>query len=208
MLKPELKAKAIALRQQGLSYNEILAQVPVSKSSLSLWLRNIPVDREMIEAKGSEARVRTNRKTKQASKRPEEHLQGHPKWKGLVSETAFVARCVRERIRASIPVGDNTPYDAVVETPEGFKKAQVKTITFHPFDNNKLSVRRTRYRNGRMASETYEDGDFDFLIGYCPERDRFLILAWGQVPRSGRLTVHFDKEDQWTPFLEDWASLR
>ncbi|HBG81690.1 TPA: hypothetical protein DDW69_02500 [candidate division CPR2 bacterium] len=39
--KTEERLQAIKLRQQGYSYNEILAEVPVAKSSLSLWLRDI-----------------------------------------------------------------------------------------------------------------------------------------------------------------------
>jgi len=35
--KTEERLQAIKLRQQGYSYNEILAEVPVAKSSLSLW---------------------------------------------------------------------------------------------------------------------------------------------------------------------------
>lgn len=41
--KPEEKAVAIRLRMQGLSYNEIRKQVPVSKSILSSWLKAIPL---------------------------------------------------------------------------------------------------------------------------------------------------------------------
>lgn len=39
--KTKEREKAIKLRKQGLSYREILAIIPVSKSSLSLWLRSI-----------------------------------------------------------------------------------------------------------------------------------------------------------------------
>ena len=39
------KAEAIALRKQGLSYNEILRRVPVAKSTLSLWLRSVKLAR-------------------------------------------------------------------------------------------------------------------------------------------------------------------
>ncbi len=35
--------KAISLRKKGLTYNEILKQVPVAKSSLSLWLKDLPL---------------------------------------------------------------------------------------------------------------------------------------------------------------------
>lgn len=40
---PKIKEreKAIALRKQGLSYNEILRHVPVAKSSLALWLHSV-----------------------------------------------------------------------------------------------------------------------------------------------------------------------
>jgi len=37
----EKKQKAIILRKRGLSYSEILREVPVAKSTLSLWLRDI-----------------------------------------------------------------------------------------------------------------------------------------------------------------------
>src|SRR3989338_756035 len=39
--KVNMRVRAIALRKKGLSYNEIRLQVPVSKSSLSLWLKHI-----------------------------------------------------------------------------------------------------------------------------------------------------------------------
>ena len=39
--KPEQKNIAIKLRKLGLSYGEILKRVSVSKSSLSLWLKNV-----------------------------------------------------------------------------------------------------------------------------------------------------------------------
>ena len=40
--KDDLREQARELRIQGLSYNEIVAQLGVSKSSVSLWVRDIP----------------------------------------------------------------------------------------------------------------------------------------------------------------------
>jgi len=37
------KTKAIKLRKEGLSYNEIRKQVKVAKSTLSLWLKDVPL---------------------------------------------------------------------------------------------------------------------------------------------------------------------
>lgn len=41
LLKTEEKEKAIKLRRRGFSYSEILEKVPVAKSTLSLWLRDV-----------------------------------------------------------------------------------------------------------------------------------------------------------------------
>lgn len=40
-MKEHFKNKAIQLRQNGLTYSEILKKVPVAKSTLSLWLRSV-----------------------------------------------------------------------------------------------------------------------------------------------------------------------
>jgi len=40
--KDELRAKARELRKQGLDYEEIVAELGVSKSSVSLWVRDLP----------------------------------------------------------------------------------------------------------------------------------------------------------------------
>ena len=40
------KEKAAALRRKGLSYKEILNEVPVAKSSLSLWLKDFPLTKD------------------------------------------------------------------------------------------------------------------------------------------------------------------
>lgn len=40
-MKTELRDKAIQLRKQGFSYSEILKEIPVAKSTLSLWLRSV-----------------------------------------------------------------------------------------------------------------------------------------------------------------------
>ncbi|MFM2381973.1 MAG: hypothetical protein RLZZ76_740 [Candidatus Parcubacteria bacterium] len=52
------KAKAVALRKKGLSYNDILKQVPVAKSSLSLWLKDLPLTKS--EKKVLKKRLDTN----------------------------------------------------------------------------------------------------------------------------------------------------
>ncbi|MFC1612447.1 hypothetical protein ACFL29_01200 [Patescibacteria group bacterium] len=46
MVKLQEKQEAIKLRRRGLSYSEILKQIPVAKSTLSLWLRSVGLSKE------------------------------------------------------------------------------------------------------------------------------------------------------------------
>jgi len=47
--KVQEKEKAIALRKKGYSYNEILREIHVAKSSLSLWLKDLPLTNLEVE---------------------------------------------------------------------------------------------------------------------------------------------------------------
>ena len=55
--KAGLRAKARELRLQGLGYDDIVAQLHVSKSSVSLWVRDLPrpVSQEEARRRGTEA---------------------------------------------------------------------------------------------------------------------------------------------------------
>ncbi|HUX35848.1 MAG TPA: hypothetical protein VMV71_02330 [Candidatus Paceibacterota bacterium] len=44
-MKAGLKEKAISLRQGGFSYSEILKEIPIAKSTLSLWLRSVDLSK-------------------------------------------------------------------------------------------------------------------------------------------------------------------
>jgi len=55
------RKQAITLRREGLSYGEILKRVPVSKSTLSLWLRNIGLakqQRQRLTLKREQAQLK------------------------------------------------------------------------------------------------------------------------------------------------------
>jgi hypothetical protein len=69
-----LRSQAESLRRQGLTYQEILRQLPVAKSSLSLWLKDFPLSvaekhllKHRTDANISKGRIRSaaaNRKNK------------------------------------------------------------------------------------------------------------------------------------------------
>lgn len=60
-MKSTLKNQAIALRKQGLSYSQILVKIPVAKSTLSLWLRDVGLakkQKQLITEKRISGRLR------------------------------------------------------------------------------------------------------------------------------------------------------
>ncbi len=60
-MKSEEKCLARELRLQGHSYNEILSRVAVSKSTLSLWLRDITLDDDQVSRLSNKQCVRDER---------------------------------------------------------------------------------------------------------------------------------------------------
>jgi len=59
--KIKLKKQAIDLRKQGKTYSEILEKVPVAKSTLSLWLRDVGMaksQKQRITRKRKEAQIK------------------------------------------------------------------------------------------------------------------------------------------------------
>lgn len=49
MSKDNLKKKAIKLRREGQTYSEILKIIPVAKSTLSLWLREVGLSKKQVQ---------------------------------------------------------------------------------------------------------------------------------------------------------------
>lgn len=94
IVKNELKNKAIELRKQGFSYSEILKQIPVAKSTLSVWLKNVGLSKKQkqkltkkkLEAalRGAKARkdnrIATTKKIYEESKKDIETISKRELW--------------------------------------------------------------------------------------------------------------------------------
>jgi hypothetical protein len=93
-LKNEEKERAIKLRKNGFSYSEILKEVFVSKSTLSLWLRSVGLAKEQKQRitekrivaalKGAKAkkekRIAITKKIKDAAKNDIEKIDSRNLW--------------------------------------------------------------------------------------------------------------------------------
>ena len=95
-MKTSEKIRAINLRKQGKSYNEILNEIAVSKSTLSIWLRNIPLRKEQQERltvhlrQENIKRLATKRKKYNQRKRRENIKQATFEFKNLFKNQLFL----------------------------------------------------------------------------------------------------------------------
>jgi len=76
--KNEDRIKAISLRKKGMTYSEILSVVPVAKSTLSLWLRDVGLARrqkQRLTEKKKEAQLRGARAKREIRIQRQQHLE-------------------------------------------------------------------------------------------------------------------------------------
>jgi transcriptional regulator with XRE-family HTH domain len=94
--KDDLRARARELRRQGLDYEEIVAQLGVSKSSVSLWVRDLP----------RPLRVTPEECAKRASERMRRH------W--AAERPVRAARRAAANVAAAAAVGDLTEREILI----------------------------------------------------------------------------------------------
>lgn len=84
-MKLSNKDKAVRLRREGLSYSEILREIPVAKSTLSLWLRSVGLSH------------------KQKQRLSEKKLAGSKRgWEARREGRALITREIKEKARAQV----------------------------------------------------------------------------------------------------------
>ena len=96
MTKLLLRRQVIEYRKQGKSYSEIKQIIKVSKSSLSLWLRNIPLTEEQISGlklrkDHAVERFRESMRLKRLNRLNEYYEDQLKKWIPLTQREKFIA---------------------------------------------------------------------------------------------------------------------
>lgn len=96
MTKILLKRKVVELRKQGKSYSDILKIIKVSKSSLSLWLKDVPLtnDQKLGLVDRRKRAVETYRKTmklKRLRRNSSYYVNQINKWIPLTDREVFIA---------------------------------------------------------------------------------------------------------------------
>lgn len=70
----QLKEKSIELRKEGKTYSEIMAVIPVAKSTISLWLQNVGLAKKQVQ-RITEKRIEGQKKAARAKRAIRERKQ-------------------------------------------------------------------------------------------------------------------------------------
>jgi hypothetical protein len=200
LAKPELKAEAIRLRvEERLSYDEILARVPVARGSLSGWLRPYPLT-------GDETAERRRRNVPASPRRDRGEESAISKlvrglevsqtnvWKGRVAEAAVLLRVVLHGFEPMRAVFEGDSVDWFVRTaPSRIVRLQVRWAGQHRHGLPCIELRR----KGKSRHK-YGANVIDYFVGYNFFTDTAYVFSWDEVKtKSYAITVHPDAAERW-----------
>jgi hypothetical protein len=98
------------------------------------------------------------------------------KHRGDIAEQAAVLEALKRGWSVLRPIGDNLPYDLLLDVGGRFAKVQVKCAWFDaPSQNYVVDNRRTKTNRRQMIREVYLPSDFDFALVYLPEKHMFYV---------------------------------
>lgn len=191
MAKPEIQAKAIQLRvEQRLSLNEIQKLLPVTKSTLSLWLRPYPLKSEELLARRVANMARRSAIAVDGMPTPQKDHPGSTVLKGEIAELKFRIRAAEKGYLVLKPTTE-ARYDFVLDAGGSFIRVQVKYC-------NTMSSRKTSYqvilkrsqrscRYSGNAARPYSKTEVDLVVVYLPGED--ILIALGTDLFDGKANV-------------------
>lgn len=102
---------------------------------------------------------------------------------GDTGESKAIFEFTRRGIPVSIPLGNNLPYDLIIDDCCGsLYKVQVKTISSIRNGKMHLSLTRTYYlRNSGNGDALYTKDDVDLFFLYCLENDDCILVPFKDV---------------------------
>lgn len=204
----QLRQECQRLRlEERLSLNEIVTKTGAPKSTVHYWLRDYPLaasDRKAKEIKGREKAAK-KKKRKTMKERGckskfyntiEDRILTRTQKAGI-AESAVLFRLFLHGFVPFAPIYNGGKIDWLVHDPESNRihKIQVKWVEKQ---KSGLPVIPLRYTQGHAGHAAYQEGDFDFIMGYDLYSDTVYVFAWDEVKghRSG-ITIKSANAERW-----------
>jgi len=201
----EVKEEALRLRTEKLlSLKDIASELGINKATASLWLRGHPLPKEELIKRMStglggnkkKARAAESRLHKLVSDKDFSRLQ-----KSKIAESAVLLRLSMFCMSAFCSPFDGDKADWLVETPSGeIYKIQVRWAKMHDVGLPTVSL---RCANGAHGNRRFEEGEFDFIVGYDFYSDTAYVWSWNDVAHlKSAVTVSESTAEQWNKMLD------
>ena len=105
---------------------------------------------------------------------------------GCIAEYRFAVMAMENGLRVSMPLLDSSPYDAIVETPNGLRKIQIKSTAQKIVNNGvALTIKRT--------GDPYSLADVDYFAIWVDAFKGFYIIANNGTQRRFKFTINGKK---------------
>jgi len=181
-----------------MSIREIRRVVPVAQSTLSLWLRDIPLNEGEIRKKRFDA-LKGNRHRQKDQGQPSKHFVGGSslacKDKGRIAEAAVLFRLALRGYEVYGPAFEGGACDWLVMTASGPKRVEVR---WAKQSRDGLPIISLRKSAGRKGSKRAAHDAFEFLVGYDLFSDTAYVFSAAEVAHlTSGISVRPEAAERW-----------
>ena len=185
MAKKKEREEARRLRsEQRLGLEEIASAVGVSKSTVSGWLRDLPLSVDEVREKHASAMARraARRREEEATRRPSllhqmaTDAELTRAQRGKLAEAAVLVRLLAAGLEVYGSVFDGDKFDWVCRNGSSLLRVQVKLVLPDRTVSLKCSA-------GRAGTRRYLAGEFDILVGYDLFEDACYVWTEDELAR-------------------------
>lgn len=117
---------------------------------------------------------------------------------GILGETQVLAKFASLGIPVSIPFGDNSSYDLIVELKKKLYKIQVKTSSQTAEDKIVFKIAKTRINQSENITSYYTEEEVDFYALYSITKNEIYLVPFKeaankeisirhQLPKNGQV---------------------
>lgn len=186
------KKEAIQLRkEERLSIKSIAERVHVSKSTLSLWLRDYPLSEEEIRGRksASASRPKYDPKDWRGVFPSFDHLDRRQK--GMVAVSKVETAAALKGAIVSRPCTDHCAYDLILDWCGKLYRVQVKWADGESHgSHNAVSVNLSKQsRNGKVTRSGYTCEEIDVLMVYVPKIDSVLWFDAKAIEGKAKFSI-------------------
>lgn len=204
----ETRERAKALRAEGFSLAKIAQELSISKGTASLWLRDMPLPEEELRKRYSEGAKKAPATRRNIYRKgPQSRISSlapdpsgfTTQRKGKIAEAAALHRMVLLDFEVYGSPFDGDKADWVVRAPGGdLAVVQVKWAT-HPKKGS--PTLKLRAADGRGNLRPYEEGEFDYLVGYDLWSDTCYVWTWDEVKHlKSAVSITDTAAERWDKF--------